>query len=162
MSIALDFRPRQNWDRMFSEAEAANLTDFELSMEALPADLIFIVDGTDISWFAEIPMLDFAASLFVAAHTLSSTDTRERFISPDLAPWWTLEFINGDSVRISRQGLQAQAFCELAELRIASARFGIRVYETFVKAYPSALTSNTLREWYPLDSMKLALLSLDI
>src|ERR1700738_2894159 len=115
MSISLDFRPRSRWDRMFTDAEVARLTDFELSMQALPADLIFVVNGTDMSWFEEIPMLDFAARLFAAVDALSPTNRVEQFISIELAPLWTLELQDADLVRISRQYLQSAALCELGE-----------------------------------------------
>lgn len=155
MSIALDFRPRGRWDRMFTDAEVAKLTDIDLSLEALPADLIFVVNGTDLSWFEEIPMLEFAAKLFAAVEALSAVNRLERFISTDLVPWWTVELQDDELVRISRQYLEGAARCELAELRVATARFGIRVYDTFVRAYPTVVNNSEFREWYPLDSMKL-------
>ncbi len=155
MSIALDFRPRSGWNRRFTDAEVARLTDMELSLEALPADLIFEVNGTDMSWFDEIPMLDFAAKLFAAVESLSSANRLEQFISTDLVPWWTVELQDDELVRISRQYLERVARCQLPKLRLATARFGIQVYDTFVRAYPNAVNNSEFREWYPLENMKL-------
>lgn len=161
MSIALDFRPRTGWNRTFTDAEVASLTDLELSLKALPADLICVVNGTDISWFDEIPMLDFAAKLFAAVEALSASNRLEQFISTDLVPWWTVELQDDELVRISRQYLERVARCKVAELRLATARFGIRVYDTFVGTYPNVVDNGEFRDWYPLKRMKLESLSLE-
>ena len=117
-------------------------------------DLIWIINGTDLSWRDQIPMLDFARSLFLAAVALSPANSEERFILPELFPWIMLVLDKGDIVTVSRQDEPVTGTCSRIELVAAAAAFGVKVYDLFTEAYPSVRANRFFSSWYPLSEMK--------
>lgn len=154
MSVVLDCALHAGWERRYTEAEIDRLTDADLGIEVMLGDLIWIVNGTNLSWSDQIPMLDFARSLFLAANSLSSTNPEESFLLPELFPWTALVLNNHDDVTVSREDSTIIATCSRKELVAASATFGVKVYTMFTEAYPSARASGFFSSWYPLSEMQ--------
>jgi hypothetical protein len=154
MTVVLDCALHAGWERRYTETEIGRLSDADLGIEAMPGDLIGIVNGTDLSWRDQIPMLDFARSLFLAAVALSPTNLKERFILPELFPWLMLVLDKGDIVTASREDEPVTATCSRMELVTAAAAFGVKVYNLFSEVYPSVRTNGFFSSWYPLSEMR--------
>ena len=154
MTLILDFIPRRGWDRMYTEREAASLCEADFQIDAFPCEVILIADDSDLSWSANIPILDFCRSLFMAVVSLSETDPQARFISPDLEPWNALTLQNDGTVTIQRQGVSSCARVSREELLRSVACMGVRAYRSFVVAYPIVDVTGNLRTWYPLRAME--------
>lgn len=124
-----------------------------IALELFQCSLTFVVNGVDLSWDEEIPMVDFARSLFFAASSLGEVKRSAEFISVDLLPWWRLELVN-DQVQISREDLDRVGECERANLVAAAADFGVRVYDAALRAVPELRGNAMLSTWYPYEEMR--------
>lgn len=133
--------------------EAQSLSIAELATEIFESKLIFVINDVDLSWDDDVPMVDFARSLFIVSTLLSEKSPVEEFLSPGLEPYWTLR-LRGPDVEVSREGLAGHGICPLGELVRESASFGVRVYDDFLSAYPLAAKSRLLSSWYPYREMK--------
>ncbi|HEY0380678.1 MAG TPA: hypothetical protein VGC72_00520, partial [Candidatus Elarobacter sp.] len=145
----LDLVPHDGWGRQFTPDELLNLDEYALAIEAFFADLVFVVNGVDLSWKDDVSMLHFGRQLFWSAAALSPNTPEQRFVSPDLVPTWELVLDAGDKVTIRRQYLDAAGKCPRAELVREAARFGIRVHDAFVAAYPAITRNAFFVQWYP-------------
>ena len=121
---------------MYTEREAASLCEADFQIDAFPCEVILIADDKDLSWSANIPILDFCRSLFMAIVSLSETDPRARFISPGLEPWNILTLQNDGTVAIQRQGVSSCARVAREDLLRSVACMGVRAYRSLVVAYP--------------------------
>ena len=140
---------------MFTDREIEKISEYQLSVEALPSDLICRINGVDLSWRDEIPMLDYSRSLFLALTALSPENPIEQFVSPELIPWTYVRLGGGDLVTVSRQGVEASATCPRRALISASALLGIKSYELFSSRYPAIKSNAIFKDWFPLAEMLL-------
>jgi hypothetical protein len=153
--IRLEYRLSSNWDTVVAATvDFGNLTEFDLRFEVFFGDAIIMVDNIDLSWHADLPMLDFARNLFSRSLELSPLEP-EGFISTvDYNDRLYLILLREREVCLSPSYASAEAICDLDELIDAAASFGLRVYTDFVSAYPEARRSGVLDEWYPIAAMQ--------
>lgn len=151
--ILLDYTANRGWDKTFTSAQLEQATESDFVNDAFLANLVWIVNGVDLSWPDDIPMLQFAKDLFSAVCALSPDDPHQEFIVFDLVPVVRLDLAEGSDVSIRRSDPGVVATARLSELIRASARFGLRVYDDFLAAYPSASNNEVLKHWYPYAAM---------
>jgi hypothetical protein len=152
MKLDYHLRPlRQSWGAQ--KVDFSHLTDLELSGEVFLGEVLICVDDVDLSWHADLPLLDFAKRLYAAACELSPLQDEAYVATLDYSDriWLMLQ---ETSVILSATYTSAVARCSLSELKVEAARFGLRVFEHFVSLYPAARLSDLLEEWYPRDEME--------
>jgi hypothetical protein len=153
--IVLDYRVSKLWYEVAAPKLALTALDkFQLETEVLLGEAVIIIDGHDHSWHVDLPLLDFARSLFIALVELSPLEPEARVRTADYEEWIDLLLgVNGE-VLVSPIYTADAATCDLWRLIEKTACFGVRMYDDFVSAHPEVKKSVALDDWYPLCSMK--------
>lgn len=131
-----------------------SLTKFELSGEVFFGEALIVVNAVDLSWHLDLPMLDFARSLFLRSVELSPLEPEAYVSTLDYNERLYLTLFREREVLLSPDYSCAEAICDLGELIAAAASFGLGVYTDFTTAYPEARRSGVLDEWYPISAMR--------
>jgi hypothetical protein len=153
--IRLDYSISPVWYTVAApDVDFASLTEFELSGEAYFGEAIIVASGVDLSWHVDLPMLDFARSLFLRALELSPLEPEHYVSTLDYNERLYLTLLREREVCLSPSYSSAEAVCCLDELIGAAASFGLKVYTDFVSTYREARRSGILDEWYPHSAMK--------
>ena len=152
--VTLDYRLSPLWHSIAAPAvKFAALTEFELEGEVFFGEAIILINGHDLSWHVDLPLIDFARNLFMAVTELSPLEPEAHVRTLDYNERIYL-FLDERSVIIRPTYSAEEATCALPELTAAAAAFGLRVHGDFVSAYPESKQSGILKEWYPLMDMK--------
>ena len=150
--IVLDFTLRDPVGCL-APSDLPNLTYADVAIELFQGDVIFIVNGVDLSLLRSIPLVDFAWTMFIEARALGPDHKEAKFGSAEVPPRWTFRLSNS-CVLISRDDIAAVGKCGHAELIKATAEFGIRVYHALRDTLPAAAESEFLSNQYPYDRME--------
>lgn len=102
----------------------------------------------------DLPLLDFARSLFTALVELSPLEPEATVRTADYDEWIDLFLGDNSEVLVSPSYTAEVGTCELRRLIGEVACFGVRIYDDFVSSYPEVKKSAALDEWYPLHAMK--------
>ena len=152
--VHLDFKIADAWfDIAAPSIDFPNLTELELRGEVFFGEAIMIVNGADLSWHVDLPMLDFARQLFKASIELSPLEPQTYIDTLDYGDRLFL-YLNETDVIWQPSYSASEGICGIGELVRASAVFGVRVFDDFVNVYPEAEASVLLRRWYPINEMK--------
>jgi hypothetical protein len=125
----------------------------DVALELFQGDVIFIINGIDLSLPRPLPLVDFAWTLFVGVCALGPEQKEARFGAAEVPPRWTLR-LSKSCVLISRDDIAGVGACDHAELIKATAKFGIRVYKALRDTLPEAAESEFLSNQYPYDRME--------
>jgi hypothetical protein len=150
--IALDFTLRDPFGYL-APSDLPNLTYADVAIELFQGDVIFIVNGVDLSMLRWIPLVHFAWQMFAEACALGPDHKEAKFGAAEVPPRWTFRLSNS-CVLISRDDIAAVGKCGQAELIKATAEFGIRVYRALRDTLPAAAECDFLSNQYPYDRME--------
>jgi hypothetical protein len=152
--IRLDFRLIDPLGYITAE-EVPYIKEADIATELFQSYLSFDVNGTDLSWNACIPMVDFARTMFRAVTSLTIENSEAFFSSAEYPTRWAFR-LSASRVAIARDDLPTRGDCDKTELVDAIARFGVRVYDALIEAVPAARQNRFLSAWYPYEAMKAA------
>lgn len=153
--IRLDYSISPVWYAVTApRIDFASLTEFELNGDVFYGKAIIVVDDIGLSWRVDLPMLDFARSLFMSSIELSPLEPDDYVRTVDYNQRLHLTLLREREVLLSPSYSSAEAVCDLDELIGSAASFGLRVYTDFISAYPEARRSGILDEWYPVAAMQ--------
>lgn len=138
--IQLDYRLDTYWNYIRdSSLDLCKADEGDLRYYALPADIIFKIDGCDFSAKGFIPVIDFAASMHHVVKELvdnENVDTIFDFTESEA----TLRFQSTDgAVTISASYATGQAKVPIREFSEAVEAFSHRLVENIKQEFPSLL-----------------------
>jgi hypothetical protein len=123
--IRLDYRISPLWYNVaVPTVDFESLTQFELSGEVFFGEALIVVNAVDLSWHGDLPMLDFARSLFLRSVELSPLEPDGYVSTLDYNERLYLTLLREREVSLSPDYSSAEAAFDLDELIAAAASFG--------------------------------------
>ncbi len=153
--IRLDYRLSPKWISKASHVDFGTITRFELDTSIFSGDQVFVVNSADFSFIdLNIPLLEYARSLFTAVQSVSHGMPRSSFHPLDEDADTIFDRF-GETIRIQSSITDAVVYCGLNDLVDAVDTYCSKLLSDFLVLYPDARGNKALKDYFHVSQLDL-------